>query len=50
VIAILFVGVLPTPTLLQYMGDAWLFKIVMAALDTPFMYAGVWAYRRLVKK
>jgi uncharacterized integral membrane protein (TIGR00697 family) len=49
VIAILFVGVLPTPTLLQYMGDAWLFKIVMAALDTPFMYAGVWMYRRFFR-
>jgi uncharacterized integral membrane protein (TIGR00697 family) len=50
VIAILFFGVLPTPTLIQYVSDAWLFKILMAALDTPFMYAGVWAYRRFVKK
>jgi uncharacterized PurR-regulated membrane protein YhhQ (DUF165 family) len=49
VIAILFVGVLPTPTLIQYMGDAWLFKILMAALDTPFMYAGVWMYRRFFR-
>ena len=49
VILILFVGVLPTPTLIQYIADAWIFKILMAALDTPFMYAGVWAYKRLVR-
>lgn len=49
VILILFVGVLPTPTLIEYIGDAWLFKILMAALDTPFMYAGVWMYRRFVR-
>ncbi len=50
VILILFLGVLPTPTLIEYIGDAWLFKILMAALDTPFMYAGVWLYRRFVNK
>lgn len=50
VILILFVGVLPTPTLIEYIGDAWLFKILMAALDTPFMYAGVWLYRRFGNK
>ncbi|MEY3712340.1 MAG: hypothetical protein RL104_1123 [Bacteroidota bacterium] len=49
VILILFVGVLPTPTLIQYIADAWIFKILMAALDTPFMYAGVWAYKRMVR-
>jgi uncharacterized integral membrane protein (TIGR00697 family) len=49
VILILFAGVLPTPTLIQYIADAWIFKILMAALDTPFMYAGVWAYKRLVR-
>ena len=49
VILILFVGVLPNGTMIQYMADAWLFKILMAALDTPFMYLGVWAYRKFVK-
>lgn len=49
VILILFVGVLPNGTMIQYMADAWLFKILMAALDTPLMYLGVWAYRKFVK-
>jgi hypothetical protein len=50
VVGILFVGTLPLATVGTYIVDGWLFKILVAALDTPFMYAGVWAYRRFVKK
>jgi uncharacterized integral membrane protein (TIGR00697 family) len=50
VVGILFVGTLPLATVGTYILDGWLFKILVAALDTPFMYAGVWAYRRFVKK
>jgi uncharacterized PurR-regulated membrane protein YhhQ (DUF165 family) len=49
-VGILFVGTLPLATVGTYILDGWLFKILVAALDTPFMYAGVWAYRRFVKK
>jgi uncharacterized PurR-regulated membrane protein YhhQ (DUF165 family) len=31
---------------LQYILDGWLFKVVMAALDTPFMYAASWWFRK----
>jgi uncharacterized integral membrane protein (TIGR00697 family) len=48
VVGILFVGTLPLATVGTYILDGWLFKILVAALDTPFMYAGVWAYRRFV--
>jgi uncharacterized PurR-regulated membrane protein YhhQ (DUF165 family) len=48
VVGILFVGTLPLATVGTYILDGWLFKILVAALDTPFMYAGVWMYRRFV--
>jgi uncharacterized integral membrane protein (TIGR00697 family) len=48
VVGILFIGTLPLATVGTYILDGWLFKILVAALDTPFMYAGVWAYRRFV--
>jgi len=49
VVGILFVGTLPLTTVGTYILDGWLFKILVAALDTPFMYAGVWMYRRFFR-
>ena len=49
VVGILFVGTLPLTTVGTYILDDWLFKILVAALDTPFMYAGVWMYRRFFR-
>ena len=49
VVGILFVGTLPLATVGTYILDGWLFKILVAALDTPFMYAGVWLYRRFFR-
>ena len=30
--------------------DGWFFKVLCAALDTPLMYAGVWAFKRYFGK
>ncbi|RLG87177.1 MAG: VUT family protein [Thermoprotei archaeon] len=43
---IAFYGVVPLPDLANMVLSMWLFKVLIAALDTPFVYAGV----RLVKR
>jgi uncharacterized PurR-regulated membrane protein YhhQ (DUF165 family) len=49
-VGILFVGTLPLATVGTYILDGWLFKILVAALDTPFMYAGVWAFKSILRE
>ncbi|HAB32308.1 MAG TPA: hypothetical protein DCL07_07245 [Cryomorphaceae bacterium] len=34
----------------QMVLDGWLFKVLCAALDTPLMYLGTWAFRRHFKQ
>lgn len=45
VVLVLFVGVKPGSTLLQFIIDGWMFKALMALLDTPIMYLIVWRAR-----
>ena len=46
VVGIIFYDREDPSTILQYILDGWLFKVVMAALDTPFMYAASWWFRK----
>lgn len=39
VVLVLFLGVHPAATLVDYIQDGWLFKVIAAALDTFFIYA-----------
>jgi len=43
---IAFYGVVQLPELINMVFSMWLFKVLIAAIDTPFVYAGV----RFVKK
>lgn len=46
VIGIIFYDREEPSVILQYILDGWFFKVIMAALDTPFMYAASWWFRR----
>ncbi len=46
VVSILFAGKLPTRDLLALIGGSYLFKLVIALLDTPLFYLGVWFCRK----
>jgi uncharacterized integral membrane protein (TIGR00697 family) len=45
VIGIIFYDREQPSVIFQYILDGWLFKVIMAALDTPFMYAASWWFR-----
>jgi hypothetical protein len=44
-----FAGTVPTNVLLSMIFTMWLVKVLIAALDTPFVYLGVWLLRRKVE-
>jgi len=44
---IAFYGVVPNNVLLEMILHMWLFKILIALLDTPFVYLGVWLIKRM---
>ena len=46
VVGIIFYDREEPSVVLQYILYGWLFKVVMAALDTPFMYAASWWFRK----
>ncbi|GCD80645.1 queuosine precursor transporter [Schleiferia thermophila] len=46
VVTIIFIGREDLPTIGRYILDGWIFKVIIAALDTPFFYAGVYWYRK----
>ncbi len=45
---IAFYGTVPLSVLLNMMFSMWLFKVLIAALDTPFVYLGISLIRRYV--
>ena len=45
VIGIIFYDREQPSVIFQYILDGWLFKVIIAALDTPFMYLGVAWFR-----
>jgi len=45
-ITIAFYGVVPTNILLTMIGSQYLWKVIVALCDTPFVYAGVYILRR----
>ena len=47
---IAFYGVVPLPDLANMALSMWLFKVLIAALDTPFVYAGVRLVKRYVEE
>lgn len=46
VVLVLFWGVLPADEIGTLILHLWAFKALCALLDTPFIYAGVWAFGR----
>ena len=46
VVTIIFFGREDFQTITSYIIDGWLFKVMIAAIDTPFFYAGVFWYRK----
>ncbi len=46
VVLVLFAGVQTTDWMIGTILDLWLFKTIIALLDTPFFYAGTWALTR----
>lgn len=46
VVLVLFVGVQSTDWMIGTILDLWMFKTLIALLDTPFFYAGTWALQR----
>ena len=46
VVLVLFAGVQTTEWMMGTILDLWLFKTILALLDTPFFYAGTWALTR----
>ncbi len=46
VVLVLFIGTLGWQTLGQYILDGWLFKIIFAAIDTIFIYAIMWWFKK----
>ena len=45
---IAFYGVVDTSILLNMILSMWLFKVIVALLDTPFVYAGVYFVRKYI--
>jgi len=45
-ISLAFYGILPNSVLMQLMVGQYVIKLLIAALDTPFMYMAVAAARR----
>ncbi|MDG1252113.1 MAG: queuosine precursor transporter [Schleiferiaceae bacterium] len=45
VVGIIFIDRESLGTIGSMVLDGWLFKVLCAALDTPFMYAGTWLFR-----
>ncbi|MFN4299067.1 MAG: queuosine precursor transporter [Thermaurantimonas sp.] len=46
VVSIIFIGRENFSTITQYIIDGWIFKVIIAAFDTPFFYAAVYWYRK----
>ncbi|MCD6278550.1 MAG: queuosine precursor transporter [Desulfurococcales archaeon] len=46
---IAFYGVVPLGDLVVMAASLWLFKVVIALIDTPFVYLGVWLVRKYVR-
>lgn len=46
VVLVLFYGAKPNDELLQFIIDGWMFKALMALLDTPLLYAAVYSIRK----
>jgi len=49
VISITFYGVLPITTIVNYILAGYIFKVISAALDTPFMYYGVHLFKKHIE-
>lgn len=49
-VSVAFAGVLPLGTLLKVAAGQYALKVIIAALDTPFCYAGVWGVRWLHRR
>ena len=47
VVLVLFIGTLGWQTIGQYILDGWLFKVIFAAIDTIFIYAIMWWFKRM---
>ncbi len=46
VVLVLFVGELPLNTMTGYIADGWLFKVLVALVDTLFIYLIIFAFKR----
>ncbi len=46
VVGVLFYGVKPSDQLLQLIIDGWMFKALMALVDTPILYVSVFSIRK----
>lgn len=46
VVTIIFIGREDFSTIVNYIFDGWLFKVLIAAIDTPFFYAAVFWFRK----
>ena len=46
VVGVLFYGVWPNEMILTAALSAWIFKMLVALTDTPFLYVGVWLFVR----
>ena len=46
VVGVLFYGVWPNEMILTAALSAWIFKMLVALTDTPFLYLGVWLFVR----
>ena len=49
VVFVLFAGQLEWSTIGSYIRDGWMFKAIIALLDTPFIYLATWLLRRQFK-
>ncbi|MFT5904220.1 MAG: putative integral membrane protein (TIGR00697 family) [Flammeovirgaceae bacterium] len=49
VVLVLFVGVLPFGTIGDFIFDGWLFKVLVALVDTVFIYFFIWLIRSRFK-
>ena len=46
VVTIIFIGTKTFSEITPMIFDGWLFKSLVALVDTPFLYAATWAFRR----
>lgn len=49
VVLVLFIGVLPFGTIGDFILDGWLFKVLVALVDTAFIYFFIWLIRSRFK-